>query len=402
MLKDIDFKRKLLNKLIDKYEKGWRNNSLNPRLYIDRKDKLFDEYNSPTGFKVVPIIDSYLSSFEEEQFINVLKDDNNKVDRIYLNTNSIDDIYLFLNRKNILSEYKNNQENILKLINDCKNQTSFKYLNYLLNKLNNKQKVDRDFKDIEELKNVISGIEAIENNEKEILLRNFSLSIFNDSKYLENSEDKFLNIFNNFSMNKYEDFMDLLSKHNILKNPKYSYIKNGIEILINEESINLNKFEYSLNLTSDEILNMKIKNVFVKKVITIENLTTYNYFNNKDYCIIYLAGYHNNDKERLIKKLYEFSPNLEFYHFGDIDVGGLKILFDLKNKTSVNFKKYLMDLNTLIKYKKYCKNLTENDKKELNQMLYNEEYNEFRDLIIYMLKFNVKLEQEAIDLSDFI
>lgn len=401
MLKDIDFKRKLLNKLMDKYEKGWRNNSLNPRLYIDRKDKLFDEYNSPTGFKVIPIIDSYLSSLEEKQFINVLKD-NNKVDRIYLNTNSVDGIYLFLNRKNILSEYKNNQENILKLINDCKNQTSFKYLNYLLNKLNNKQKVDRDFKNIGELKNVISGIEAIENNEKEILLRNFSLSIFNDSKYLENNEDKFLNIFNNFSMNKYEDFMDLLSKHNILKNPKYSYIKNGIEILINEESINLNKFGYSLNLTSEEILNMQIKNVFVKKVITIENLTTYNYFNNKDYCIIYLAGYHNSDKERLIKKLYEFSPNLEFYHFGDIDVGGLKILFDLKNKTCVNFKKYLMDLNTLIKYRKYCKNLTENDKKELNQMLYNEEYVEFRDLIIYMLKFNVKLEQEAIDLSDFI
>ena len=196
--------------------------------------------------------------------------------------------------------------------------------------------------------------------------------------------------------------MDLLSKHNILKNPKYSYIKNGIEISFNEETINLNKFGYSLNLTSEEILNMQIENVFVKKVITIENLTTYNYFNNDEYCIIYLAGYHNGDKEKIIKKLYDFSPDLEFYHFGDIDVGGLKILLDLKNKTGVNFKNYLMDLNTLNKYKKYCKNLTENDKYELNQMLNNEQYKEFYNLIVYMFKFNVKLEQEAIDLSDFI
>ncbi len=400
MLKENDFNKKLLNKLIDKYENGWRNNSLNPRLYIDRYDKIFDEYNSPTGFKIIPTIDSYLSSLEERNFVYIYKDNNTF--RIYLNTDYVDEIYLFLDRKNIVIEYKNNQENITNLINNCKNKTSIMYLNYLQSKLINRQKVDRDFKNIEELKKTISGIEAIENNNKDILLRNFSLSIFNDSKYLENNEDKFLNIFNVFSMNKYEDFMDLLSKHNILKNPKYSYIKNGIEISINEETINLNKFGYSLNLTSDEILKMEIKNIFVKKVITIENLTTYNYFNNDEYCIIYLAGYHNSDKEKLIKKLYDFSSDLEFYHFGDIDVGGLKILSDLKNKTGVNFKKYLMNLNTLNKYRKYCKKLTENDKKELNQLLYNEQYKEFYDLIVYMLKFNVKLEQEAIDLSDFV
>lgn len=400
MLKENDFNKKILNKLIDKYENGWRNNSLNPRLYIDRYDKIFDEYNSPTGFKIIPTIDSYLSNLEEYKFIHIYKDNNTF--RIYLNTDYVDEIYLFLDRKNIVTEYKNNLENISNLINNCKNKTSIMYLNYLQSKLINRQKVDRDFKNIKELKKTISGIEAIENNEKEILLRNFSLSIFNDSKYLENNEDKFLNIFNEFSMNRYEDFMDLLSKHNILKNPKYSYIKNGIEISINEETINLNKFGYSLNLTSEEILKMQIKNIFVKKVITIENLTTYNYFNNDEYCIIYLAGYHNSDKEKIIKKLYDFSPDLEFNHFGDIDVGGLKILLDLKNKTNVNFKNYLMDLNTLNKYEKYCKNLTENDKYELNQMLNNEQYKEFYNLIVYMLKFNVKLEQEAIDLSDFI
>ncbi len=400
MLKENDFNKKILNKLIDKFENGWRNNSLNPRLYIDRYDKIFDEYNSPAGYKIVPTIDSYLSSLEEYKFIHIYKDNNTF--RIYLNTDYVDEIYLFLDRKNIVIEHKNNQENMSNLINNCKNKTSIIYLNYLQSKLINRQKIDRDFKNIEELKKTISGIEAIENNEKEILLRNFSLSIFNDSKYLENNEDKFLNIFNEFSIDKYEDFMDLLSKHNILKNPKYSYIKNGIEISFNEETINLNKFGYSLNLTSEEILNMQIENVFVKKVITIENLTTYNYFNNDEYCIIYLAGYHNGDKEKIIKKLYDFSPDLEFYHFGDIDVGGLKILLDLKNKTGVNFKNYLMDLNTLNKYKKYCKNLTENDKYELNQMLNNEQYKEFYNLIVYMLKFNVKLEQEAIDLSDFI
>ena len=81
------------------------------------------------------------------------------------------------------------------LINNCKNKTPIIYLNYLQSKLINRQKIDRDFKNIEELKKTISGIEAIENNEKEILLRNFSLSIFNDSKYLENNEDKFLKYF---------------------------------------------------------------------------------------------------------------------------------------------------------------------------------------------------------------
>ena len=56
---------------------------------------------------------------------------------------------------------------------------------------------------------------------------------------------------------------------------------------------------------------------------------------------------------------------------------------------------YHMDLDTLQKYEKYGKKLTENDKKRLQGMLDREE---IQGLVKYMLKKNVKLEQECIEL----
>lgn len=43
------------------------------------------------------------------------------------------------------------------------------------------------------------------------------------------------------------------------------------------------------------------------------------------------------------------------------------------------------------------KDLTENDKKKLNQMLEDNEYLMFHETINYMLKINKKLEQEILD-----
>ena len=91
------------------------------------------------------------------------------------------------------------------------------------------------------------------------------------------------------------------------------------------------------------------------KVITIENLTSFHTFNNKDMFIIYLGGYHNNIRREFIKKIYSQNPKVNFYHFGDIDAGGFYILEHLKQQTGVNFIPYKMDIETLKEYSKYTK-----------------------------------------------
>ena len=56
-----------------------------------------------------------------------------------------------------------------------------------------------------------------------------------------------------------------------------------------------------------------------------------------------------------------------------------------------------MDIEQLEKYKDECLPLTENDIVRLNALIETVEGQEFKNIIEYLLKHNIKLEQESID-----
>jgi biotin synthase-related radical SAM superfamily protein len=64
----------------------------------------------------------------------------------------------------------------------------------------------------------------------------------------------------------------------------------------------------------------------------------------------------------------------------------------LRKQTGIDFKPYKMDLETLMKYQEYSKMLTDNDRVRLKNL----KGREFDEIIDYMLDYNCKLEQEAI------
>ena len=148
-----------------------------------------------------------------------------------------------------------------------------------------------------------------------------------------------------------------------------------------------------LGLSSALLDNIESVQVYASKVITIENLTTFNSYADKDAFAIYLGGYHNSIRRKLIRKIHEQNPDLAYFHYGDIDAGGFNILLDLRAKTGISFVPYNMDVATLEKYKDFTKKLTENDKSRLKNLL----GGEFDLVVRYMLEHDCKLEQEAIE-----
>ena len=58
-----------------------------------------------------------------------------------------------------------------------------------------------------------------------------------------------------------------------------------------------------------------------------------------------------------------------------------------------------MDIEYIIKYKNYTKELTENDKIKARSLI---ESNKYVDVLEYMIKNNCKLEQEIISLEETI
>lgn len=236
-------------------------------------------------------------------------------------------------------------------------------------------------------------------NKDEIYIRELSIKLFNDSKKLESLESKVKKIILEFSCqeNAFKEVEDILSEFNILKNPSFINIKGKGKISVKGTIIDLNVFEYGIGINSKDIKNIEfIKNNSLSKVITIENLTTFNRFKEENALIVYLGGYHNEARRNFLKKIKNTFQNVEFYHCGDIDVGGFKIVNHLREKTGIQFKLLNMDIETIKKYKSYCKSLSENDKKSLIQLLEDSRYEELYSLINFMLNESIKLEQEII------
>lgn len=113
--------------------------------------------------------------------------------------------------------------------------------------------------------------------------------------------------------------------------------------------------------------------------------------------MVYLGGYHNSVRRKLLEILYRELPDAEYLHFGDIDVGGFEIYRDLCRKTGIPFKTYHMGIEELERYRRFTQPLTDNDRKRLELLLEKAKKNgEDTRVLQYMKETGRKLEQEAV------
>lgn len=177
----------------------------------------------------------------------------------------------------------------------------------------------------------------------------------------------------------------------------YALIKGNLNFKLNEQIINLDRLGFEYSLSDAMIKNLEFLPSEFKRLITVENLTSFYKINEKDSVVIYLAGFHNHTKQLLIKKLYSAFEIEECYHFGDIDAGGFSIFNNLVQATDIRFIPYKMGIAELESCKQSVKPLTANDRTRLERMRSDADFSVFAEVIDYMLLNDVKLEQEALD-----
>lgn len=176
----------------------------------------------------------------------------------------------------------------------------------------------------------------------------------------------------------------------------YAYAKHGFCFKIHNQIVDLDALKADFAFSDEAIDNMEILSVSKRQVVTIENLTTFHYYNNSEAIIIYLGGYHNSIKRKLLHKLRSFDEGLLWLHMGDIDWGGFEIFMHLRNMTGINFVPFNMGIRELIAHEDECSPITENDRRKLELLLQNPDAKIFHDTIQFMLKHGYKLEQESL------
>lgn len=328
---------------------------------------------------------------------------NHILQKIVLCDEKVDEIYRHLERVPEKQMQQAQLAVLQELKTECSTPVARNFICWLMKRLEQGKTVKEylNLDDTEGSRRLIRAIHRIETNQKEIYIREFSVQCFGDSKELEKKSGLIGKIFRRFS----DDMEDMdndviLAEYGIYRTPNYVYVKGSGRLRIGTPEaydIDLRSLRQGIGLSGEDLDGLEWKvDVSVKRIITIENLTTFFRWEEPDSVLIYLGGYHNAVRRKFLQKLYQVFPEAEYFHFGDIDVGGFEIYEDLCRRTGIPFTTYKMGISELEQYEQYTRELTENDRKRMDSLLNNEAYENVWPILRYMKEHGKKLEQESI------
>lgn len=386
------YERTILNTLLDRYEKSksfTSENKVNQK-FMAKVASQFSQYADHANYEEFQAVNEAIDILVRKGLIRAKISKANVCVEVWLNIDEINQAYQYIGR----TQKRDINNSVLILLNNYKdkNEILSRFCDAQVERIKTNKSIQFLHEDLRELENILLAVDSLLKVEAETFVRDFSVRVFKDSKLFEGICSKVVNL-----LYEYGDFPEkgqVLEDLNIIKNPTYVNFKGAGAITISGQKINLNLFKEDIAISSAMLEDVESIEITGKFVMTVENLTSFHMAESNDAFLIYLGGFHNRIRRDFIKKIHMQNPNMEFFHFGDIDAGGFYILEHLRRLTGVDFKPYKMDLGTLRNYQNYSKILTENDKDRLKRL----KGSAFDEVINYMLENNCKLEQEAIQI----
>lgn len=403
----VQYDKKIVNKLLDTYENSLLSTGENKRnVNIEfrfTKAALPDYFNeSSFAYEDIHV---QMRTLEEKNLIRIIwknRKVNYVIQKVRLNLHRLEEAYAYVHRVPRRNLEREAQVLLAEFENDVKGEIPItrKFIEYLMERLQHHQSVKQyiHLDNLDETKRLLTALSGVEMNPKPYYVREFSIAHFQDSKCFEQMESLVVKIFRRFHpAYASAEAREILAEYGIYHTPNYVYFKGDMVIEMDGESMNLRNLAQGVGISGEDLEKVSFADLSqIKRVITIENLTTFFRWQEPESLIIYLGGYHNHIRRTLLEKIHQELPDVSYFHFGDIDAGGFAILKDLRNKTGIYFQRYHMDLDTLKSYEEYGKPLSESDRVRLKEMSQDEE---LQEMISYMLLHDVKLEQECVGIK---
>lgn len=248
---------------------------------------------------------------------------------------------------------------------------------------------------------LLIALDAIAQLSAPILERGLSVRIFADSKRLASLRGPILTVLRRFDTNAalyVGDDSALLRAHYVERAPEYVPLAGAIRLAIGERQIDLTPFAASVALPANLLRTAKLLECDARAIITVENLSSFNELVNvrpPDMVVLYIGGFASPSVITFLKSLRAMSPNIPLWHWGDIDVGGLRILAHLR----ANLDPVLvagMDTAVLTSHRAFARPLTVREQNALQELTLSPWLRDCIPLIDKMLQENLKLEQEAV------
>ena len=401
----MEYSKDIISRLLDIYERrnGYAKRPEELRSIQFEVSKEYPIYKDRYDNEKYRDINTAIEKNVAAGLIIAEKDQIGRYSKIKLNIARVDDCYALLKRtsipdqcKKVLSvlEKANNAECLLigRIVSDfCEQIKAYKKLPYDLGY------------DARRVGEVLQVLEAVTKLTSETYIRNFSTALFKDSKRFQR---EYRSTIESILFDYTDDVVekdDILGYYNLYENPTYVLIKGNARICFDESAIELSEMPGGIALSNGSLAGIHKISVKADKVITVENLTTYHDCDEQDAVYIYLGGYHNTSKQKLLELIYENNGDKEYYHEGDLDVYGFLILKNLIDKTQIPFKPLFMDLGTIERFYRagLYKNLSARDRKVITSKK-DGQLSAYKDVLEYMLTHDCKIEQESIKAVELI
>ena len=401
----MEYSKDIISRLLDIYERrnGYAKRPEELRSIQFEVSKEYPIYKDRYDNEKYRDINTAIEKNVAAGLIIAEKDQTGRYSKIKLNIARVDDCYALLKRTSIPNQCKkvlsvlekaNNVECLLigRIVSDfCEQIKAYKKLPYDLGY------------DARRVGEVLQVLEAVTKLTSETYIRNFSTALFKDSKRFQR---EYRSTIESILFNYTDDVVekdDILGYYNLYENPTYVLIKGNARICFDESAIELSEMPGGIALSNGSLAGIHKISVKADKVITVENLTTYHDCDEQDAVYIYLGGYHNTSKQKLLELIYENNGDKEYYHEGDLDVYGFLILKNLIDKTQIPFKPLFMDLGTIERFYRagLYKNLSARDRKVITSKK-DGQLSAYKDVLEYMLANDCKVEQESIKAVELI
>lgn len=269
-----------------------------------------------------------------------------------------------------------------------------------------------------ELDRLCRVIDALAGLEEEVPRRIFSARLLGDSKALEGRLGGLLvRAARLFAQGgdlegDLEDDREVLAGLGLVDNPQHVFLSGPLVLRYRGRLVDIGAFRPDVGLPLAMVQEAEVEELAVRAVLTVENLTSYHEAVRVSdqrrkgepgdaVLLVYLGGYHSRARRQLLVKLWRHAQRrqvpIPFYHWGDLDLGGLQIFHHLAERTGIPLQPWLMDRETYRAHAGLGTLFGEAYGARLQDLVGRPGYEPFAELLPEMLRRRIRVEQESVE-----
>lgn len=314
---------------------------------------------------------------------------------------SIEILPLLCKKENVEDPLEKQKKYIEKMKTLLQNVSEVEWLYTYYHSLLEKLEQGKIVKEMED-ENLFFCLKGVADIQRPVWKRIFSANILKNSKKFEQEyETKIVGILRNYSnLPDKEEMTDeeILKSCGILSYAQVLEWKGAVIYKLDTGTIiDTSDFSYGTIINSQTLEHSKpIALPNIRKIMIIENKANYeNMVYEKNTLYMYCHGFFSPKEVKYLQELEQLSDEkVEFFHWGDMDFGGIRIFLFNKENIFPKLKPYKMDRESFMEGVNrnigIC--LGEEKRKKLEQM----NVGELEELKNCILEYGIEIEQESL------